>query len=150
MLKHRYAWLALRWAWLRLRWRGRLRTDGLCFVGPGVKLEIGRDAVLHLGRWCWIGHGTKIRAHEGVVRIGAKSVLGQECTISAFQHVSSRPRVRHRRPRDADRLRPRRRRGRAPDPPAGDLQARRAGRAQRAGSATAPASCAASRSATIP
>jgi acetyltransferase-like isoleucine patch superfamily enzyme len=87
MLNHRYAWLALRWAWLRLRWRGRLQTDGLCFVGPGVKLEIGRDAVLHLGRWCWIGHGTKIRAHEGVVRIGAKSVLGQECTISAFQHV---------------------------------------------------------------
>ena len=26
--------------------------------------------------------------HEGEVSIGAKSVLGQECTISAFQHVS--------------------------------------------------------------
>jgi acetyltransferase-like isoleucine patch superfamily enzyme len=88
MLNHRYAWLALRWAWLRLRWRGRLRTDGLCFVGPGVKLEIGRDAVLHLGRWCWIGHGTKIRAHEGEVRVGAKTVIGQECTISSYQHVS--------------------------------------------------------------
>jgi acetyltransferase-like isoleucine patch superfamily enzyme len=87
MLNHRYAWLALRWAWLRLRWRGRLQTDGLCFVGPGVKLEIGRDAVVELGRWSWIGHGTKIRAHEGVVKIGAKSVLGQECTISSFQHV---------------------------------------------------------------
>ena len=44
--------------------------------------------MLHLGRWSWIGHGTKIRAHEGEVHIGAKSVLGQECTISAFQHVS--------------------------------------------------------------
>jgi acetyltransferase-like isoleucine patch superfamily enzyme len=87
MLNHRYARLALRWAWLRLRWRGRLRTNGLCFVGPGVKLEIGRGATLELGRWCWIGHGTKIRAHEGVVKIGAKSVLGQECTISSFQHV---------------------------------------------------------------
>jgi acetyltransferase-like isoleucine patch superfamily enzyme len=87
MLNHRYGWLALRWAWLRLRWRGRLRTDGLCFVGPGVKLEIGRDAVIELGRWSWIGHGTKIRAHEGVVKIGAKTVLGQECTISAFQRV---------------------------------------------------------------
>jgi acetyltransferase-like isoleucine patch superfamily enzyme len=87
MLNHRYAWLALRWAWLRLRWRGRLRTDGLCFVGPGVKLEIGKQAVVELGRWCWIGHGTKIRAHEGLVKIGAKSVLGQECTISSFQHV---------------------------------------------------------------
>ena len=80
--------LIARWAWLKLRWRGRLQTDGLCFVGPGVKFEIGRDAVVRLGRWSWIGHGTKIRAHEGEVSIGAKTVLGQECTISAFQHVS--------------------------------------------------------------
>jgi acetyltransferase-like isoleucine patch superfamily enzyme len=88
MLNAKYARLMLRWAWLKLRFRGRLQTDGLCFIGPGVTLEIGRDAVLRLGRWCWIGHGTKIRAHEGEVSIGAKSVLGQECTISAFQHVS--------------------------------------------------------------
>ena len=26
--------------------------------------------------------------HEGEVEIGAKTVIGQECTISAFQHVS--------------------------------------------------------------
>src|ERR671913_298134 len=83
-----YAVLALRWAWLKLRWRGRLQTDGLCFVGPGVQLEIGKHAVVRLGRWSWIGHGTKIRAHEGEVEIGAKTVLGQECTISSFQHVS--------------------------------------------------------------
>ncbi len=88
MLNLKYARLLVRWAWLKLRWRGRLRTDGVCFVGPGVTFEIGRDAVVHLGRWCWIGHGCKIRAHEGEVRIGAKTVLGQECTISAFQHVS--------------------------------------------------------------
>jgi acetyltransferase-like isoleucine patch superfamily enzyme len=53
-----------------------------------VKFEIGRDARVHLGRWSWIGHGTKIRAHEGEVMIGAKSVIGQECTVSSFQHVS--------------------------------------------------------------
>jgi acetyltransferase-like isoleucine patch superfamily enzyme len=88
MLNLSYGRLALRWAWLKLRWGKRLQTDGLCFVGPGVKLEIGRDAVLRLGRWSWIGHGTKIRAHEGVVEIGAKTVLGQECTISSFQRVS--------------------------------------------------------------
>jgi acetyltransferase-like isoleucine patch superfamily enzyme len=88
MLTWGYAKLALRLGWLKLRFRGRLRTDGLAFVGPGVKLEIGRDARLYLGRWSWIGHGCKIRAHEGEVRIGAKTVLGQECTISAFQHVS--------------------------------------------------------------
>jgi acetyltransferase-like isoleucine patch superfamily enzyme len=88
MLNRRYARLALRWAWLKLRWRGRLQTDGLCFIGPDVTFEIGPQATVRLGRWCWIGHGSKIRAHEGEVSIGAKTVLGQECTISAFQHVS--------------------------------------------------------------
>jgi acetyltransferase-like isoleucine patch superfamily enzyme len=88
MLNANYARLIARWSWLKLRWRGRLQTDGLCFIGPGVQLEIGRDAVLRLGRWSWIGHGTKIRVHEGEASIGAKTVLGQECTISAFQHVS--------------------------------------------------------------
>jgi len=88
MLNANYARLIARWAWLKLRWRGRLETDGLCFVGPGVTLEIGTGAKLRLGRWSWIGHGTKIRVHEGLVEIGAKTVLGQECTISAFEHVS--------------------------------------------------------------
>ncbi len=88
MLNHRYAVLLARWAWLKLRWRGRLQTDGIAFVCPNVTFEIGRDAKVVLGRWSWIGHGTKIRAHEGEVRIGAKSVLGQECTISCYQHVS--------------------------------------------------------------
>jgi acetyltransferase-like isoleucine patch superfamily enzyme len=88
MLTPKYGLLALRLGWLKLRWRGRLVTDGLAFVGPGVKLEIERGARLVLGRWSWVGHGTKIRVHEGEVRIGAKSVLGQECTISAFRHVS--------------------------------------------------------------
>jgi len=88
MLTLPYARLIARWLWLKARFRGRLKTDGLCFVGPGVTIEIGRGATLHLGRWSWIGHGSKIRVHEGEARIGAKSVLGQECTISAFQHVS--------------------------------------------------------------
>jgi len=88
MLTPNYARLLVRLAWLKVRFRGRLKTDGFAFVCPGVTLEIGKDAVVHLGRWSWIGHGSKIRAHEGEVRIGAKSVLGQECTISSFQHVS--------------------------------------------------------------
>lgn len=88
MLNLSYGRLALRWAWLKLRWRGRLQTDGLCFIGPGVTFEIGKHARVKLGRWCWIGHGTKIRAHEGEVIVGAKTVMGQECTISSFQHVS--------------------------------------------------------------
>jgi acetyltransferase-like isoleucine patch superfamily enzyme len=88
MLRHQYAHLIARYLWLKLRYRGRLHTDGLCFICPHVKLEIGRGAKLHVGRWAWIGHGSKIRVHEGEVSIGAKTVMGQECTVSAFQHVS--------------------------------------------------------------
>ncbi len=88
MLRWEYAALLARLAWLKLRWRGRLQTDGMAFVCPGVHFEIAPGAVVHLGRWSWLGHGCKIRVHEGDVRIGAKTVLGQECTISAFQHVS--------------------------------------------------------------
>jgi acetyltransferase-like isoleucine patch superfamily enzyme len=88
MLNRRYLRLMVRWLWLKLRWRGRLQTDGLCFVAPDVTFEIGKNAVLRIGRWSWIGHGTKIRVHEGEVELCAKTVMGQECTISAFQHVS--------------------------------------------------------------
>jgi acetyltransferase-like isoleucine patch superfamily enzyme len=88
MLTPSYARLIARLAWLKLRWRGRLVTDGLAFVGPGVKLQIARDARLVLGRWSWLGHGCKVRVHQGEVVIGAKAVLGQECTISAYQHVA--------------------------------------------------------------
>ena len=88
MLTPKYARLLGRLAWLKLRLGRRLRTDGLCFVGPGVKLEVKPGGRLVLGRWSWVGHGCKIRVHEGEVRIGAKTVLGQECTISAYQQVS--------------------------------------------------------------
>jgi acetyltransferase-like isoleucine patch superfamily enzyme len=66
----------------------RLKLDGLAFIGPRVTLQIRPGGRVELGRWAWLGHGTKIRCHEGVVSIGAKTVLGQECTISAYQHVS--------------------------------------------------------------
>jgi carbonic anhydrase/acetyltransferase-like protein (isoleucine patch superfamily) len=42
---------------------------------------------VRFGRFVWIGDGTKIRCHEGEVIIGQKTVLGQECTISAYKHV---------------------------------------------------------------
>jgi acetyltransferase-like isoleucine patch superfamily enzyme len=88
MLTPHYAYLLARLAWLKLRFGARLQTDGLCFICPRVQIELGRRATLRIGRWAWIGHGTKIRVHEGTVSIGAKSVLGQECTISAYQSVT--------------------------------------------------------------
>ena len=88
MLRWGYVVLISRWAWLKLRWRGRLVTDGLCFVCPDVKFEIGKDARVELGRWSWLGDGCKVRAHEGVISIGARSVLGQECTLSCYQRIT--------------------------------------------------------------
>jgi acetyltransferase-like isoleucine patch superfamily enzyme len=88
MLNTKYARLMLRLAYWKLRLRGRLQLDGLAFICPGVKLEVRKGAVLRLGRWSWLGHDCKVRVHEGECEIGAKTVLGQECTISTFQHIS--------------------------------------------------------------
>ncbi|MGI8728069.1 MAG: hypothetical protein ACR2K6_10390, partial [Solirubrobacterales bacterium] len=69
----------------------RIRTDGMVFLGPRLQLQVSREAELRFGRFAWIGHGTKIRCHEGEVEIGAKTVMGQECTISAYRSVRIGP-----------------------------------------------------------
>jgi acetyltransferase-like isoleucine patch superfamily enzyme len=66
----------------------RWRTDGMLFLGRGLEMQVARGARVEFGRFVWVGDDTKIRCHEGVVEIGEKTVLGQECTISAYQHIS--------------------------------------------------------------
>jgi acetyltransferase-like isoleucine patch superfamily enzyme len=89
MLTPSYARLLWRYLWRRLLtpagWRWQ--TGGPVFFGRGLQLQVAKRGSLRLGRFVWIGDGTKIRCHEGEVAIGAKTVLGQECTISAYQHV---------------------------------------------------------------
>jgi acetyltransferase-like isoleucine patch superfamily enzyme len=89
MLTPKYARLGLRYLWRRLLtpagWRWR--TDGLVFFGRNLELQIGRRGHINFGRFVWVGDGTKIRCHEGGVEIGPKTVLGQECTISGYQHI---------------------------------------------------------------
>jgi acetyltransferase-like isoleucine patch superfamily enzyme len=89
MLNHRYARLLWRYLWRRALTRGgrRWHTDGMLFLGRGLEVEIGRKGEIHFGRFVWIGDGSKIRCHEGTVEIGPKTVMGQECTISAYQRV---------------------------------------------------------------
>jgi acetyltransferase-like isoleucine patch superfamily enzyme len=89
MLNHRYALLLWRYSWRRLLTRAgrRWRTDGFVFFGRRLELQVGRQAELRFGRFVWIGDGSKIRCHEGEVEIGAKTVIGQECTISAYRRV---------------------------------------------------------------
>jgi acetyltransferase-like isoleucine patch superfamily enzyme len=89
MLTPRYARLFWRYLWRRFltpagrRWA----SDGPFFLGRGLELKIEPRGQIRFGRFVWIGDGTKIRCHEGRVEIGAKTVMGQECTISAYQHV---------------------------------------------------------------
>jgi acetyltransferase-like isoleucine patch superfamily enzyme len=89
MLNLRYARLLWRYAWRRLLTTAgrRWRTDGFVFFGRRLELQIGRHGQIRFGRFVWVGDGTKIRCHEGVVEIGAKTVFGQECTVSAYQRV---------------------------------------------------------------
>jgi acetyltransferase-like isoleucine patch superfamily enzyme len=89
MLTPRYARLALHYARRRFLTRAgwRWETDGLLFLGRGLQIQIGKRGRVRFGRFVWIGDGTKIRCHEGEVIIGEKTVLGQECTISAYKHV---------------------------------------------------------------
>jgi acetyltransferase-like isoleucine patch superfamily enzyme len=88
MFRRQYAAMIARYLYLKIKLGKRLQTDGLCFICPKVHLEIDPGATLSIGRWAWLGHGCKVRVHEGEASIGAKSVIGQECTISAYQHVS--------------------------------------------------------------
>jgi acetyltransferase-like isoleucine patch superfamily enzyme len=89
MLNWRYGRLLWRYLWRRYLtpagWRWE--TDGPVFFGRGLQIQIAKRGRVKFGRFVWIGDGTKIRCHEGEVIIGAKSVLGQECTISAYRHV---------------------------------------------------------------
>jgi len=89
MLTPKYARLALRYARRRFLTSAgwRWETDGLLFLGRRLEIQISRRGVVRFGRFAWIGDGTKIRCHEGEVIIGPKTVLGQECTISAYKHV---------------------------------------------------------------
>lgn len=66
----------------------KIHTDGLAFIGKKVKIEIGPLAHVILDRWCWVGNRTKLRAHGGFIRIGSKSVLGEEITFSTYEEIS--------------------------------------------------------------
>ena len=89
MLTPKYGRLLWRYLWRRLLTSAgwRWQTNGLVFFGPHLQLQIGRQGTIRFGRFVWIGDETKIRCHEGVVEIGDKTVIGQECTISAYQRV---------------------------------------------------------------
>jgi acetyltransferase-like isoleucine patch superfamily enzyme len=92
IVRHR-AWspfyLVRYWRMLKVRVRQpHIVLHGLVFLGKGVQLEaregFGR---LEIGRFVHIGDNTRLRCHEGSLRIGDKSVFGNENTINCYLDI---------------------------------------------------------------
>lgn len=62
---------------------------GFVFLGRGVELSAreGYGRIL-LEPWVHIGDQCHIRAHEGTIRIGSKTVMGRDNTINAYLDIS--------------------------------------------------------------
>lgn len=78
---------------LRLRLRQpSIIVQGMVFLGRRVELEVrpgyGR---LIIGGWVHIGDHTALRAHEGTLRVGAKTVFGANTIVNSYLDVEIGP-----------------------------------------------------------
>jgi acetyltransferase-like isoleucine patch superfamily enzyme len=92
MVRHRAftPWYLLRYwrlAVLRLR-RPDVVLEGLVFLGRKVTVQArpgyGR---LVIGRWVHVGDLTRLRAHEGTLRVGDKVVIGNDTTVNCYLDI---------------------------------------------------------------
>jgi acetyltransferase-like isoleucine patch superfamily enzyme len=62
---------------------------GFVFLGKGVELSArhGYGRIV-LNSWVHIGDQCRIRAHEGSIHIGSKTVMGRDNTINAYLDIS--------------------------------------------------------------
>ena len=73
--------------------RARVTTPGLvfegpCFIGPRVQFQVAPGtARLIIGAYTHIGGGSALRAHEGTLRIGEKTVIGIRNTFNAWLDI---------------------------------------------------------------
>ena len=80
-------WYMIRyWRLIRLRLRHPdVVLEGMVFLGRKVTLHArpgyGR---LIIGRWVHIGDLTRLRAHEGTLRVGDKVVIGSDSTANCY------------------------------------------------------------------
>jgi acetyltransferase-like isoleucine patch superfamily enzyme len=66
-----------------------LRFEGPCFIGPDVRFEVREGyARLVVGAYTHFGAHARVRAHEGTLRIGSKSVVGIRNTINCWLDIS--------------------------------------------------------------
>ncbi|HEU0041913.1 MAG TPA: acyltransferase [Jiangellaceae bacterium] len=92
VIRHRAwtPWYLVRYArLLRLRLlHPDVITEGMVFLGRKavVRARPGYGRVI-LGRWVHVGDGTKLRAHEGTLRVGDKVVFGSDNTVNCYLDV---------------------------------------------------------------
>jgi acetyltransferase-like isoleucine patch superfamily enzyme len=82
------------WRFLLLRLRHReVVTEGMVYLGRRVELRARKGyGRIVLGRWVHIGDGNRLRAHEGTLRVGDKTVLGRENTLNCYLDLDIGPR----------------------------------------------------------
>jgi acetyltransferase-like isoleucine patch superfamily enzyme len=77
------------WRFLRLRLRHPdIVTEGMVYLGRNVEMTARKGyGRIVLGRWVHLGDGNRLRAHEGTLRIGDKTVFGRENTVNCYLDV---------------------------------------------------------------
>ena len=65
-----------------------LRFEGPVFIGPDVRFELreGYSRIV-VGAYTHFGAHARVRAHEGTLRIGSKSVIGIRNTINCWLDI---------------------------------------------------------------
>jgi acetyltransferase-like isoleucine patch superfamily enzyme len=83
-------WYLVRyWRLVRLRLlHPDVVTEGMVFLGRRVEI-VARPGYgrIVLGRWVHVGDDTRLRAHEGTLRVGDKVVFGRDDTVNCYIDV---------------------------------------------------------------
>jgi acetyltransferase-like isoleucine patch superfamily enzyme len=76
-----------RFAWFKLR-HPQVITEGFVFLGKNLEIVArpGHGRLI-LGKWVHLGDETRLRAHEGTLRIGDKVVFARDVTVNCYLDV---------------------------------------------------------------
>ena len=76
-----------RFAWFKLR-HPHVITEGFVFLGKNLEIVArpGHGRII-LGQWVHLGDETRLRAHEGTLRIGDKVVFARDVTVNCYLDI---------------------------------------------------------------
>jgi len=76
-----------RFAWFKLR-HPDVITEGFVFLGKNLEIVArpGHGRII-LGKWVHLGDETRLRAHEGTLRIGDKVVFARDVTVNCYLDI---------------------------------------------------------------